>query len=261
MDNRPIGLFDSGVGGLSILSDLKKNLPQESFIFLADQINVPYGQKTKKELQKLTTAITDFLLKFNIKMLVVACNTASCYAIASLRSKFNVPIVGVVPAIKPATSITKSGKIAIMSTAATAKSPYLDKLVKQCASSFKVLKLGCPGLEEAVEVLNNAKMSELLDKYVAKIKDFDADVIILGCTHFPWLKDQIENRVGSKVSIIDSGSAVARRVNFVLKKKNIYSSIKSKDLFFTTGNPVRFSKVASALLKYKVNSQNAIISF
>ncbi len=259
MDNRPIGLFDSGVGGLSILSDLKKTLPKENFIFLADQLNVPYGQKTKKELIKLTEAITQFLLKFNIKILVVACNTASCYAIGSLRSKFDIPIVGVVPAIKPASSITKNGRIAIMSTVATAKSPYLDKLIKQFAAPFKVLKLGCSGLEDAVEVLNTGKISKLLDKYVGKIKDFDADVIILGCTHYPWLKNQIKDRINSKVSIVDSGSAVAKRVSAVLRNKNISANTKSRDLFFTTGSPIKFSEVTSILLKNKITASKALV--
>ena len=123
MDRRPIGVFDSGVGGLSVLIELKKLLPRENFVFLADQKYVPYGEKSKKELLKLVFKITDYFIKHhNIKMMIIACNTASCYTIDYLREKFAIPIVGVIPAVKPALALTKNGKIAILSTPATAKS-------------------------------------------------------------------------------------------------------------------------------------------
>lgn len=255
--NRPIGLFDSGVGGLSILQEIKKALPNESFVFIADQLNVPYGAKSKRELNKLTENITKFLLKFDIKMLVVACNTASCYSIDHLRRKFKIPIVGVVPAIKPAAKLTKNGFISVMSTPATAKSSYLKNLIKEYAPRNKVLKLECEGLEDAVEVLNYKKIEKLLDRYVAKAMEFNCDVIILGCTHYPFLKKEIAKRTGSKVKIVDSGRGVAKRVADLLDSKS--AKFGSKDLFFTTGTPKKFSEVASFLLKYKVTSEKAVI--
>lgn len=247
-NSRPIGLFDSGVGGLSVLLEIAKVLPQENFIFLADQLNNPYGTKTKRELEDITEKITYFLMKKKIKTLVVACNTATCYAIDYLRLNFDIPIVGVVPAVRPAAKLTRVGKIAIMSTPATAKSFYLTSLVKEFAHGKKCLRLGCEGLEEAVEVLDKKSWDKLLDRYAKKIKNFGADVVVLGCTHFPFLKSDIKKRLGPKVKVIDSGQAIARRVKFLLAKKEKLSQRKGKNLFFTTGDPNEFSRVASALL-------------
>lgn len=259
MDNRPIGLFDSGVGGLSILEEIRKTLPKENFVFLADQLNVPYGAKTAKQLKLLVHEITKFLLKYDIKLMVVACNTASCYTIDFLRKRFTIPIVGVVPAIKPAVEISKSGKIAVMSTPATAKSKYLDNLVKKLAPKNQVLRVGCEGLEEAVEQLKFPKISRLLKKYLEIIDQFEADVIVLGCTHYPFLKKDIEKMTGGNTSIIDSGKAVASRVKSVLKKSKIQSYSSLTDLFYTTGDPQEFSKVASTLLKYKIVGKKVYI--
>ncbi len=258
-DKRPIGIFDSGVGGLSVLQEIKKILPHESFVFLADQGHNPYGARTKKELKDLSERITEFLLKYKIKALVVACNTATCYALDHLRSKFKIPIIGVVPAIKPATAISKKGRIAIMSTPATAKSQYLASLISQFAKDFKVLKLGCEGLEESIEYLRNGQITKLLDKYSEEVKEFQADVVVLGCTHFPFLKGDIKRRLGQNVKVIDSGNAIAKRLHFILKQRKAFSSGDSVDLYFTTLDPQKFSKVASKLLKYKVKGLAAQI--
>lgn len=258
-DNRPIGLFDSGVGGLSVMREIKKVLPYENLIFLADQKHVPYGGKTKKELNSLTSRIAKFLLQFDIKMLVVACNTATCYSLDFLRSNFNFPIVGVVPAVKPATELTKKGKIAIMSTPATAKSLYLKKLINQFAGNSNVLKLGCDGLEDSVENLNQKRIKSLLDLYIGKINTFESDVIVLGCTHFPFLKGEIKKRAGRNVKIIDSGKAVAKRVKDLLKEENLICEKKVQDLFFTTASPDKFSNVASSLLNHKISAKKALI--
>lgn len=259
MDNRPIGLFDSGVGGLSILTEVKKSLPNESFIFLADQANVPYGAKTKKQLEKFTEKIVNFLLKFNIKMLIVACNTASCYTIDYLRSKFEIPIVGVVPAIKPATNLTKNGKIAIMSTPATAKSKYLKDLVAEVANGNDILKLGCEGLEDSVETLNYKKIQKLLNLYTSKIKRHGADTVVLGCTHYPFLRRDIVKRIGKSVNLIDSGEAIAQRVSNLLANMKAQIANGDGDIFYTTGDPQKFSKVASILLQYKIAGQKAYL--
>lgn len=256
---RPIGLFDSGVGGLSVLLEIAKTLPNENFIFLADQLNNPYGAKTKRELEDLSEQITYFLMRQKIKALVVACNTATCYAIDYLRLNFDIPIVGVVPAVKPAAKISKSGKIAIMSTPATAKSLYLNSLVAQFAPNKKCLKLGCEGLEDAVETLDTNAIEKLLDKYCAQIKKFGADTIVLGCTHFPFLKADIKKRLGPKVKIVDSGQAIAKRVKYLLTKKGELAQKKGQDLFFTTGDPKEFSRVASVLLGTNIISKKVEI--
>ena len=258
-DNNPIGIFDSGVGGLSVLAEIKKVLPTENFIFLADQSHVPYGAKTKRQLENLSERITNFLLTHHIKLLVIACNTATCHALDYLRSKYKVPIIGVVPAIKPAAARSKNNKVAIMSTPATAKSVYLSRLIANFAPHAHVLKLGCLGLEESVEVLNKKQSLKLLDIYTKKIKKFGADVIVLGCTHFPHLKGDIQKLVGPNVKIIDSGRAIAKRTKFILQKMDALSKDNTLDVYYTTDDPQKFSKVASVLLGRKISAQKAII--
>lgn len=259
-NNRPIGFFDSGVGGLSVLLEVKKNLPSESFVFLADQGHNPYGEKTKKQLEALSERITKFLLKHDIKILVVACNTATCYAIDHLRYKFNIPIIGVVPAVKTASTLTKNGKIAVMSTPATAKSRYLASLVSQFAPRFEVLKLGCVHLEDAIEYLNLGEITNLINVYAGRVRKFGADTVVLGCTHFPFFKTEIKNKLGERVRIIDSGEAIGKRVFAILSENNAFSLRKQQDIYYTTAVPQIFSKVASTLLQYKVDGRKAYLA-
>lgn len=257
--NNKIGLFDSGVGGLSVFREVKKLLPDREYIFLADQAHVPYGKKTQTELQNLSARITKFLLEKEIGILVVACNTATCYALDYLRQMFKIPIIGVVPALKPAAKITKNNKIAVMSTPATAKSAYLKDLAMKFAQNKEVMLLGCKGLEDAVETLDRKTIKTLLDKYTKEVCDFGADTVVLGCTHYPFLKTQIKMRVGSKIRILDSGRAIAKRTKEILKGTGDNTKSRINATFYTTGNPQKFSQVASQLLKYKVSAQFAQI--
>ena len=174
INTRPIGVFDSGVGGLSVLLKLKRLLPKENFVFLADQLYVPYGEKNKKELVNRVYKITDYLRKrHDIKMMVVACNTATCAAIGELRNKYSLPIVGTVPAIKKAAENTKTKKIAVISTPSTSKSLALQKLIKDYCQGIKVLNIGCKDLEDAVErgELMGGEVRRLLFKYLDRIKN------------------------------------------------------------------------------------------
>ena len=257
--NNKIGLFDSGVGGLSVFQEVKKLLPDKEYIFLADQAHVPYGRKTQKELQNLSSRIVKFLLMSDIGILVVACNTATCYALDYLRQVFALPIIGVVPAIKPASKLTKNNKIAVMSTPATAKSDYLKNLSKKFARDKEVMLLGCKGLEDAVETLDRKTIKTLLDKYTKDVRDFGADTVVLGCTHYPFLKTQIKKRIGPNIRILDSGHAIAKRTSQLLKDREDRTKSKAIETFYTTGDPQKFSQVASQLLKYKISAQFAQI--
>lgn len=258
MDKRPIGVFDSGVGGLSVLQELVKLMPKENYIFVADQINVPYGEKSKKELEKETLKICGFLVSKNSKIIVVACNTATCYAIEFLRANVKIPIIGTVPAIKPAAAESKSGIIAIMSTPATSKSPYLKQLIKTCAGNIKVVNIGCYELENTVETgtLNSPKVRQLLLKYTEPIKMAGADIVVLGCTHYPFLKPQIRKALGNNVRLIDSGKAIAKHTKEVLRQMGALNNYGDGTDFYTTGNSYRFSNVASSLLKRRTKTKH-----
>lgn len=258
MENQKIAFLDSGVGGLSVFMEVKKLLPKENYIIFADQKNNPYGEKSQEQIKKFVNRATKFLTdRHSIKIIVLACNTATVMALDDLRKKFNIPIVGVVPAIKPATALTRNKKIAVMSTPVTAKSPYLRKLIDDFANGLEVLKLDCAGLQESIEISDEKTINHNLEKYAAKIKEFNADVIVLGCTHYPLLKKQIEKYFKGNVKIIDSGAAIARRIKKILEEQSLFSNKKSKDIYFTTGDPNLFSSVASKFLGYPIKAKKA----
>lgn len=262
MDNRPIGIFDSGVGGLSVFSEIEKLLPYENFVFIADQLHVPYGKKTKKELETLAARIAKFLIDKNVKAIVVACNTATVYTIDYLRSKFPLPIIGTVPVIKTIAAISRNKKAAVFSTPATTKSPYLKNLIRKFANGCQIFTIGGSGLEEMVEEgkITGTKIDSILKKNLLPLQERGVDAIALGCTHYPFLKEKIQKIIGSKVAIVDSGGAVARRTKQVLFNENLLSNKKFKDIFYTTGDPNRFKKIAETLLKKRLaNIEKAVI--
>jgi len=262
MNKQPIGVFDSGIGGLSVLRELYKRLPNEDYIFFADQKNVPYGEKSKEELVALTKNIMRFLKEKNIKMAVVACNTATCYAIEEMRAAFDMPIVGTVPAIKFAAEATKTGNIGLIATPATASSQYVSDLVEKYAPEHNVLKIGCFGLENAVETgqLVSDSTTEILNQYILPLKGKNIDQLVLGCTHYPFLRPQIAEILGPMVSLVDSGDAVARRVESILLEKGMTNGEgTSATEFFTSNDAEFFSKVASQLLERSIEGRLAAL--
>jgi len=263
-DNRPIGVFDSGVGGLSVLIELRKILPNENFIFLADQKYVPYGEKTKKQLIHLAYRIVDlFINKYEVKMVVIACNTSTCYSIDALRKKYKLPIVGTVPAVKPASEKTKSGVIAVISTPATSKSPVLKKLIADYCGDIQVFNIGCKNLENAVEEgeIDDSRVYGLLKKYLGEVKNTKMDCLVLGCTHYPFLKKTIRNYLNLPVKLIDGGLAIAKQTQFLLKKHSLENKEKEKGetIYLTTRDSQRFSRVATKLLKKKIKAEKVKI--
>lgn len=264
-NKRPIGVFDSGVGGLSVLRELQKILPNEDFVFLADQKYVPYGEKTKEELMQLVYKITDYFIEYhNVKMVVVACNTATCNAIAELRAKYLFPIVGTVPAVKLAAKKTKSGTVAVICTPSTSESEILKKLISEHCMDVNVLNIGCKNLENAVETgeLNGIQVNMLLQKYLKGVVNSHADHLVLGCTHYPFLKEKIQKIVGPKVKLLDGGRAIAKRSKSLIKTNFLANSQKKvgKTIYFTTSNHLQFSRVATLLLKTPIKAKKAIVN-
>lgn len=255
MNNKSIGVFDSGVGGLSILKELKKLLPKENYIFFADQKHVPYGNKTKKELEELTDKILSFFVSENVKVVIIACNTATVYAIDYLRKKYSFPIIETVPVIKTIANITKTKKTAVFSTPATAKSPYLSSLIKKFAKDTIIYKIGGSKLEDLVELgnLKNPEIEIVLKECLMPLKKKNVDAIALGCTHYPFLRDKIVRIMGKNVKIVDSGGAVAKRTKEVLKNEKLLGNIRSKDSFYTTGDKNKFKKALKNLLDLDTN--------
>lgn len=261
MKENPIGIFDSGVGGLSVLLEIQKILPNETFIYVADQNFVPYGQKTQKELLLRVSKIMKFFKKRKVKAVVVACNTATVLTISDMRKKFGFPIVGTVPVIKTIAKLTKTGKTAVFSTPATAKSLYLDDLINKFANGVEVYKIGGSNLEELVENgdLSSPEINKILKYHLLPLVRKGVDAIALGCTHYPFLRSQVEEIVGPKIKVVDSGGAVARRLRQVLGNEKLLSSKKDDDLYYTTGEAKKFERVAGKLTGEKVSGQYIIL--
>jgi len=256
MDNRPIGVFDSGVGGLSIWRAIRRLLPRESMLFFADSGHVPYGEKSTAELHDLTSRITRFLLAQDCKIIVVACNTATVHAIGHLREAFpHTPFVGVVQVVKTLASRTRTGTIAVLSTPATSSSPYLAGLIQEFAPDKHVINVGCDGLENAVEAgtIRGRSTTALLERHLEPVVRSQADVVGLGCTHYPFLRARIKRILGPRVRLFDPSRPVARRVRQLLRERDALADNPEPTYrFYTTGDPKVFGRVASKLLRLPV---------
>lgn len=211
---RPIGVFDSGVGGLSVLRHVRAMLPGEDLLYVADSAHAPYGDKSVQFIEARAVAIAEFLVARDAKALVVACNTATAAAIAALRQRFDLPIVGMEPAVKPAAEATRSGVIGVLATSGTLDSGKFAELVQRFGSQARVIVQPCPGLVEQVELgdLAGPLTRRLLEGFIAPLLDAGADTLVLGCTHFPFLQPLLRELVGGEVAIIESGAAVARQL-------------------------------------------------
>lgn len=251
-DNRPIGIFDSGIGGTSIWAAIHKLLPNEKTIYLADSKNAPYGQKSKAEIIALSIKNTDFLLEMDCKLIVVACNTATTNAIQELRSKYTLPFIGIEPAIKPAATNSKTQKIGILATRGTLNSELFNKTAKMFQNTKIIEQVGY-GLVRLIEdgKINSPEMDQLLNSYLTPMIEEDIDYLVLGCSHYPYLIPQIKKILPPNIQIIDSGEAVARQTYAVLKEKLGFTNNKTNEaVFYTNSNP----KVLAEILenKYKV---------
>src|SRR6266404_3305984 len=224
----PIGVFDSGAGGLTILSALRQELPYENYIYFGDTGHCPYGTRTDAEIIELSVQANRFLVGQGAKLIVVACNTASQAALNTLRATFpSVHFVGVVPAVKPAARATRKGRIGIAATNQAAKARYLRQLIDEFAEGISVHAVGCPELVTLVEQgeLDGPRVEQTVREALQPLLAEDVDVIVLGCTHFPALRPVIERITSKRVQIIDSGSAVARRTRTVLEAEALISPV------------------------------------
>lgn len=248
-NNNPIGVFDSGIGGTSIWNAIHDLLPNEQTIYLADSKNAPYGQKSKKEIIDLSKKNVDFLLDQNCKLIVIACNTATTNAIEELRAYYDVPFIGIEPAIKPAALNSKTQTIGILATKGTLNSALFNKTTEMFRHTKIIEQVGY-GLVQLIEEgnLNSPEMTELLNSYLKPMIVSNIDYLVLGCSHYPYLIPQIKKILPSHIQIIDSGEAVARQTKKVLQEKIGLSNLQNpKPIFYTNTNPT----VLRSILKQK----------
>jgi glutamate racemase len=209
-----IGVFDSGVGGLSVLRHIRQLLPNERLIYVADSAHVPYGDKSREYIEARSLAIARFLQQQGADAIVIACNTASAAAAAALRNQFNIPIIAMEPAVKPAVAASRNGIVGVLATTGTLASARFAALLAQYAGSVEIITQGCPGLVEQVERgdLGGADTRRLIQRYTAPLLAAGADTLILGCTHYPFLIPMIREVVGNEIALIETGAAVARQL-------------------------------------------------
>lgn len=224
----PIGIFDSGVGGISVLQHIHTLLPHEQLLYMADSKYAPYGNKSAEEIQARCIEIAEFLIRKDVKALVVACNTATAAAIDTLRQRYKLPIIGMEPAVKPAAEASKNGVIGVLATIGTLKSAQFAELLESYGRNVKVITQECTGLVECIErgELNNLHTKSLVQQYCTPLLAEGADTIVLGCTHYPFIAKLIRQVVGKNISLIDTGAAVANQLKRQLIENNLASTNK-----------------------------------
>ncbi len=255
MRNNPIGILDSGVGGLTVLAAIAKELPQESFVYAGDSANTPYGNKSEEEIYARASQLIEFLLTKNVKLIVIACNTITVSCLDRLRVEYSqIPLIGTVPVVKTAAFVTKNKRIGLLSTTRTAKSDYQKKLIETFASDCIVVNLGndeiVPLIEKGEE--NSEEMEEVLKKALVGFQKEGIDTLVLGCTHFPFLKERMQKILGDSISLLDSGGAIARQVHRVLQHNDSLSHETTHQItIFTTGNVKIVKKLLHGTIEVK----------
>ncbi len=249
---RPIGIFDSGIGGLTVTAAIKQALPMECLLYFGDTLHVPYGPRSLEEVRAFSFAITEALLDQGAKVIVIACNTASAAALRSLREAYpDVPFVGMEPAVKPAVEHTRSGVVGVIATVATFQSALYATIVERFAKDVTVLRQPCPGLVKQIENgdFDTPETETMLRGWLQPMMDANIDALVLGCTHYPIVRPVIERILGPTVRVIDPAPAIARQLQRILDRDGIRNSqlTNEPDLYFTSGDPTSFLRMMERL--------------
>ena len=268
-NKRPIGIFDSGIGGLTVLKEIIRVLPGEDTLYLGDTAHLPYGTKSGETVIKYSIQNTRFLLQFNIKLLVVACNTASAVSLSALRKEFSLPLIGVIEAgARAAAKVTKNGKVGIIGTETTVRSSAYTKAIKAIHAGIDTIGQACPLFVPLVEEgwIHDDITLSVVERYLTPLKKEGIDTLVLGCTHYPLLKKAIQQVMGSGVVLIDSAEETALEVKAMLAHLSLIAPVNEGDLpavtatrkFFVTDVPLRFEEQGSRFLGEKISKVERI---
>jgi len=261
--NRRIGVIDSGVGGLTVAKELMRQLPKEEIIYLGDTARCPYGSRPIEEVRAFTWELTKYLLNFNIKMLVIACNTATALVLDEIRANIDIPVVGVVhPGARAALKVTRNNHIGVIGTVGTIKSGSYEHALKSINHDVVVKSLACPLFVPLVESGNYEREEafHIVEQTLQPLKEHDIDTLILGCTHYPILRSIIQEVMGKKVKLISSGDETAREVSAILHHSGLLVTEKRvpEHLFLTTGPKEIFQQIASKIFEHPVYNVKSI---
>ena len=261
MVEAPIGVFDSGVGGLSVLEEIHRLLPNESLLYVADCGHVPYGEKSPEFIRERCRVMAQFFQQQGAKAFVLACNTATVAGVADLRRDYpDWPIVGMEPAVKPAAAATRNGVVGVLATTGTLKSAKFAALLDRFATDVQVVTQPCPGLVELIEAgdLHSPAVRQLLQGYLDPLLAAGCDTIILGCTHYPFLKPLLKQMLGDDISLIDTGAAVARQLQRLLAERQLLAAGPARPTqFWTSASPEHMRNILPVLL----NKSGVVRSF
>lgn len=266
LKDAPIGVFDSGFGGLTVVREIMRQIPNEKIVYFGDTARVPYGSKSKETVTRFSRQITNFLQTQNVKTIVVACNTASAYALDELEKEIDIPMIGVVkPGAKVAADVTKNGKVGVIATSATIGSEIYTTYIKQIKPEVSVTGKACPLFVPLVEegLLEDPVTDEIASRYLLELIDIDIDTLILGCTHYPLIRNTIQRVVGDKVTLVNPAYETARELKVLLEEKGILQD-KKPDLgenryqFFVSDGAEKFKIFANSILKYGILSAKTI---
>lgn len=258
MKNSPVGIIDSGIGGLSVWREVVKLLPNESIIYLADSKHAPYGPLDREEIIKLSTTLIEFLLIQNVKLIIIACNTITVSGIDLLRQKYpQVPIIGTVPVIKTAAMLSQNKRIGVFATSRTATSQYQMDLINKFAQDCDVVSVGTDKLVPLIEegLVSGRQVHEVLTEVLQPLKEKKIDTLAVACTHYPFIEKEIRNVLGDKVNLLEPSAAVARHAKHVLELSRMLNNKNEvKYKFFTSGRKEKLQKILKLFLNLKDNT-------
>ena len=258
MNHHPIAIFDSGLGGLTVLRALRGRLPQEDYFYFADTRFLPYGDRPEVFLRERGVLIAEALARRGAKALVIACNTATAAAAEAIRVASALPVVALEPGVKPAASLTKSGVIGVLATTRTLASERFARLVGNHANHLKVVAQACPGLAEAIEAEgpDSPEVAALLDAFVEPLAAAGVDVVVLGCTHYPWVAEAIARRMPAGVTLLDTGEAVARQLERLLLAGGLLGGGDGRLTLATSGAPAAVTVTVDRLFGAKMHVEH-----
>jgi len=262
--NRPIGIIDSGVGGLTVAYEVMRQLPKENFIYLGDTLRCPYGSKNKDEIFEYTLEMVEFMLKKDIKLLIIACNTATAYTLEYLQENINIPIIGVIkPGARAAIKTTIKNNVGVIATEATINSNAYKKTLEKINPDIFVINKACPDFVPMIEAgfIKGSKTERIVESTLSSLNNEKIDTLILGCTHYPLIKEVIQKKMNKKIKIISSGEETAREASAILEYYGLINQSTHNPTynFYTTGNSMFFSNLANNLFKQSLNSVESIV--
>lgn len=259
--NQPIGIFDSGIGGLTVMKEMRRELPQESIVYFGDTAHVPYGTKSKETITRFSVDNVRFLQGFDVKIVIVACNTASSLSLETLKEQFSMPIIGVIdPGVKQALAVTKNGRIGVIGTKATIGSGAYEAGLKRLDPKLRVYSQACPLFVPFVEEgwLDGRVVEKVAKIYLEPIKKFGVDTLILGCTHYPLLADVIQKTLGKKVKLVNSAEETAREAKSLLEHLSLRCGMRrngdQEPQFFVSDEPEQFRVLGERFLGQSIQT-------